>query len=59
MELNREQIKDMPREEIYKRYKEKKRMCKTVAQEVRMITQDYEMIMLRERLMAKSESDGT
>lgn len=49
-ELNREQIAEMTREEVYKRYKEKKRMCKTVAQEVEMITSDTEMLLLRERL---------
>lgn len=48
--FNAEQIAKMPREEVYERYKEKKRMCKTIAQEVKMITSDTEMIMLRERL---------
>ena len=50
MELNREQISKMSREEVYERYKEKKRQCKTIAQEVEMITSDPEMLMLRERL---------
>lgn len=53
MELNREQVAKMTREEVYERYKEKKRMCKTVAQEVEMITSDPEMIMLRERLLER------
>ena len=48
--LNAERIALMSREEVYERYKEKKRMCKTVAQEVEMITSDPEMLMLRERL---------
>ena len=42
----------MTHEEVYERYKEKKRHCKTVAQEVELITSDPEMIMLRERLMS-------
>ena len=54
--LNAEQIANMTREEVYKRYKEKKRMCKTVAQEVEMITSDPEMLMLRERLL---RNEGT
>ena len=45
------QIEEMTHEEVYQRYKEKKRTCKTIAQEVEMITSDPEMIMLRERLM--------
>ena len=45
------QIEEMAHEEVYERYKEKKRMCKTIAQEVELITNDSEMIMLRERLM--------
>lgn len=52
MELNREQIENMSREEVYQRYKEKKRQCKTIAKEVEMITSDPEMILLRERLMS-------
>lgn len=44
-------IEEMTHEEVYQRYKEKKRDCKTVAQEVELITSDPEMIMLRERLM--------
>ena len=44
-------IEEMAHEEVYQRYKEKKRQCKTIAQEVKMITSDPEMIMLRERLM--------
>ena len=51
--MNRDkQIEEMTHEEVYERYKEKKRMCKTIAQEVKMITSDTEMIMLRERLMS-------
>lgn len=46
------QIEEMTHEEVYERYKEKKRHCKTVAQEVELITSDPEMIMLRERLMS-------
>jgi hypothetical protein len=46
-----EQIEEMTHEEVYARYKEKKRGCKTIAQEVKLITSDPEMIMLRERLM--------
>ena len=49
--LNAEQIANMTREEVYKRYKEKKRMCRTIAQEVEMITSAPEMLMLRERLL--------
>ena len=45
-------IDEMTREEVYQRYKEKKRQCRTVAQEVEMITSDSEMIMLRERLLS-------
>ena len=45
------QIEEMAHEEVYARYKEKKRSCKTIAQEVNLITSDSEMIMLRERLM--------
>lgn len=45
------QIEEMAHEEVYQRYKEKKRQCKTIAQEVKLITCDPEMIMLRERLM--------
>lgn len=54
--LNAEQIANMTREEVYKRYKEKKRMCRTIAQEVEMITSDPEMLMLRERLL---RNEGT
>ena len=51
--MNRDkQIEEITHEEVYERYKEKKRMCKTIAQEVKMITSDTEMIMLRERLMS-------
>lgn len=45
------QIEEMTHEEVYQRYKEKKRQCKTIAQEVKLITSDPEMIILRERLM--------
>ena len=45
------QIEEMAHEEVYQRYKEKKRQCKTIAQEVELITSDPEMIILRERLM--------
>lgn len=45
------QIEEMTHEEVYQRYKEKKKQCRTVAQEVEMITSDPEMILLRERLM--------
>lgn len=45
------QIEEMTHEEVYKRYREKKRGCKTIAQEVELITSDPEMITLRERLM--------
>lgn len=48
--ITKEQIEEMPREEVYELYKEKKRQCKTVAQEVAMITSDPEMLMIRERL---------
>lgn len=44
-------IEEMTHEQVYERYKEKKRMCKTIAKEVELITSDPEMIMLRERLM--------
>ena len=55
-ELNAEQIANMTREEVYKRYKEKKRMCRTIAQEVEMIINAPEMLMLRERLL---RNEGT
>ena len=45
------QIEEMTHEEVYRRYKEKKKQCRTVAQGVEMITSDQEMILLRERLM--------
>ena len=48
-EINKE-IEEMTHGEVYQRYKEKKRQCKTIAQEVELITSDPEMIMLRERL---------
>lgn len=44
-------IDEMTHEEVYNRYREKKKACKTIAQEVEMITSDPEMIMLRERLL--------
>lgn len=44
------QIDEMTHEEVYARYKEKKRQCRTIAQEVELITSDPEMIMLKERL---------
>jgi hypothetical protein len=50
--LNEEQISNMTHEEVYSLYKEKKRRCKTIAEEVNLITNDLEMIMLRERLMS-------
>ena len=46
-----EQIQEMTHEAVYNRYKEKKRKCKTIAEEVQLITSDSEMIMLRERLI--------
>lgn len=52
------QIEEMTHEEVYQRYKEKKRQCKTIAQEVKMITSDPEMIMLRERLMSGRYGTG-
>lgn len=51
--LNKKQIQELPREQIYQRYKEKKRTCRTIAQEVEMSTTDPEMILIIERL--KSE----
>jgi hypothetical protein len=51
MKLSKEQIDKMTHEQVYELYKEKKRKCKTIAQEVELITSDPEMIMLRERLM--------
>lgn len=48
----KKQIEEMTHEEVYQRYKEKKRQCKTIAQEVECITSDPEMIMLRERLIS-------
>ena len=50
-ENEKQAIEEMAHEEVYQRYKEKKRQCKTIAQEVKLITNDPEMIMLRERLM--------
>lgn len=49
-ELIKAQIEMMTHEEVYQRYKEKKRKCKTIAQEVELVTSDPEMIMLIERL---------
>ena len=54
--MKEKQIEEMSREEVYERYKEKKRMCKTIAQEVEIITSDPEMLMLRERLL---RNEGT
>lgn len=51
MKNKEKQIEEMTHEEVYKRYKEKKKQCRTVAQEVEMITSDHEMILLREMLM--------
>ena len=48
--LTKEDITKMSREEVYELYKKKKKMCKTIAQEVNLITSDPEMLMLRERL---------
>ena len=45
-----QQIEKMTHEEVYQRYKEKKRQCKTIANEVELIANDPEMIMLIERL---------
>ena len=45
------QIEQMTHEEVYQLYKEKKRACKTIAEEVELITNEPEMIMLRERLV--------
>ena len=50
--LNEKQISNMTHEEVYSLYKDKKRRCKTIAEEVKVITNDPEMIMLRERLMS-------
>ena len=50
--LNENQISNMTHEEVYSLYKDKKRRCKTIAEEVKVITNDPEMIMLRERLMS-------
>ena len=44
------QIEEMTHEEVYQRYKEKKRKCKNIAQEVKLVSSDPEMIMLIERL---------
>ena len=52
------QIEEMTHEEVYQRYKDKKRQCKTIAEEVEMITSDPEMIMLRERLMSGRYGSG-
>ena len=49
------QIEEMTHEEVYERYREKKRGCKTVEEEVELITSDPEMIMLRERLIKDNE----
>ena len=51
MKNKEKQIEEMTHEEVYQRYKEKKKQCRTVAQEVEMITSDHEMILLREMLM--------
>lgn len=48
---DKKQIEEMTHEEAYQRYKEKKMKCKTIAQEVKLVSSDPEMIMLRERLM--------
>lgn len=49
--LEQKQVEEMTHEQAYQLYKEKKRKCKTVAEEVNLITSDPEMIMLRERLV--------
>lgn len=55
MKITQEQLNEMSREEVYELYKEKKKMCKTIAQEVKMITSDSEMLMIRERLWGKND----
>ena len=45
------QIEEMPRQQVYELYRQKKRNCRTVAQEVECITSDPEMILIRERLL--------
>lgn len=50
--ISNKQIEEMTHEEVYERYKEKKRACRTIAQEVELITNDPEMIALRNRLMS-------
>ena len=51
MKNKEKHIEEMTHEEVYQRYKEKKKQCRTIAQEVEMITSDHEMILLREMLM--------
>lgn len=53
--ISNKQIEWMTHEQVYQRYKEKKRKCKTVAQEIELITSDPEMIMLIERLRKDNE----
>lgn len=54
--MTKEQVEKMTHEQVYERYKELKRKCKTIAQEVKLITSDPEMIMLRERLLGDNNA---
>lgn len=53
------QIEEMAHEQVYARYKEKKRACKTIAEEVELITSDPEMVILRERIMRDNAKKST
>jgi hypothetical protein len=56
--MNKAQIENLTHEQAYELYKDKKRQCKTIAQEVELITSDPEMIMLREKLMRDNSAKG-
>lgn len=57
--ITNKQIEELTHDEVYERYKEKKRACRTIAQEVELITSDPEMVMLRERLIRDhAKEDG-
>lgn len=48
--VTKEELSNMSKEEVYRLFKEKKRQCKTIAQEIEMIYSDSEYQMIKERL---------
>lgn len=48
--ISKEELSKMSKEEVYKLFKEKKKQCKTIAQEVNMINNDSEYQIIKERL---------